>query len=301
MPRNGLFCVECGGKQVYSAALNLATCREGHDGAQGVERLLPLVRGTAPKISFKSIVDRYLANMARGNEPNHYIPMKWGGERRRGVFHPSEICKEGVCPRALAYELFEAPVDERLADARFQRIFANGHFVHGRTQYFARRAFEAAGGRFYREIGLPALPDNPYTNGTADGGFILTGWPYLLEIKSMRKKDFETLGRFPWEDHRKQLNTYMAVAGVYQGLVYVECKDNQDDREYFVEFNQQTWNETQQLTNGVLGYAQAGLLPPQITADAGCDGKDCKFYSICKGHKSGWKPQGPLVPLRLSK
>lgn len=250
--------------------------------------------GEAPKISLISIIDRYLYSLPVGDEPEHHVVARIGGKRHRGVFHPSDLCKEGQCSRYLAYELYAAPQGSARVEARVRRIFDNGHFVHARLQHILCEGAKMQGGVFHPEVGLP--PNAMRIAGTTDGGLVLR-WPYLVEIKSMNKDKFKDLGAKPWPDHQRQVNIYMGLSGVNAAIVLVECKDNQDLREYFVRFDRDMWDATQKAASQVLDVTAKGELPPQITEKQGCELKRCKFYDICKGPNASWRPDGPLLPL----
>ena len=161
------------------------------------------------------------------------------------------------------------------------RIFGNGHFVHSRLQDCLGRAIEAIGGQFSAEVRL-AKDDARKVSGTTDGVFVIDGWPYLLEIKSMNKRNFSELGAKPWDEHYDQLNIYMHLSGIKAAVILVECKDNQDLREYFVRYDPARWAKIEALTDRVLEFHNRGELPPKITVADGCSGRECKFNDICK-------------------
>lgn len=247
---------------------------------------LPIVKGEAPAFSLVSIIDRYLFNMDESEKQR--IQVKMGGPRSQGVFHPSELCKEDACKRSMAYELYSAPRSRKI-DARLKRIFDNGHFVHARLQWIIGEALKKEGGQFSPEIKLPPGVDR--VAGTTDGGLVLGGWPYLLEIKSMNKKNYMELGAKPWDEHYDQLNIYMHLSGVRAAFVLVECKDNQDLREYFVRYDVKRWRRVEGVVNEVLAHVMGGVLPDQITSADGCSNQ-CNFWTICKGAQKGsFKPQ----------
>ena len=247
---------------------------------------LPLVKGEAPEFSLISLIDRYLFSL-NGEEPPFNVRVKLGGDRPQGVFHPSEICKDGVCHRSLAYELIFAPTSKTV-DARLRRIFDNGHFTHARIQHITEQAVKTVGGVFKDEIRLSINSER--VAGTTDGGMIINQWPYLLEIKSMNKKNFTALGKSPWDEHYDQLNIYMRLSRVHSAIILIECKDNQDQREFFVRYDEKRWKRIEIITKTVLGNVMAGQLPDRVSAENGCLGKDCKFYEICKGSQQSWIP-----------
>lgn len=252
--------------------------------------MLPLVDGEAPKFSLISIIDQYLHNINQTGELQQTVNVPLGGIRKQGVFHPSEVCKENVCKRALAYELYSAPKSENI-EARFRRIFGNGHFVHARLENTVKYAVESCGGLFYNEMRVSK--NAKYLAGTTDGGIVLNGWPYLLEIKSMRRADFVSLGNKPWEDHQRQLNIYMHLAKVKAGFILVESKDSQDLKEFFVRYDENMWTKTEAIMDEVLTHFNTGGLPDKISESDGCGGKRCRFYSICKGSQNWEVPNRP--------
>jgi len=255
---------------------------------------LPVVQGLAPEFSLISLIDRYLFSL-NGEEPQFNVKVRLGGPRSQGVFHPSEICKEDACHRAMAYELIFAPASKTI-DARLRRIFDNGHFTHARIQHVVTEAVKTVGGLFKDEIRLPINPER--VAGTTDGGMIVNQWPYLLEIKSMNKKNFVALGKAPWEEHYDQLNIYMRLSRVKAAIILIECKDNQDQREFFVRYDEKRWMRIENVTKTVLGYVMADQLPERISAENGCQGKDCKFYEICKGsQQNSWRPNFNLLEM----
>lgn len=237
----------------------------------------PIVSGQAPAFSLTSLLERYQYS----SDPNaeNEVVVRFGGFRKQGRFHPSEICKEDVCLRALTYELLGAPAAFKIV-AKLRRIFDNGHFVHARTQWSLREAIRAAGGELYEEVSFKSAEDR--ISGTTDGLFTLSGWPYLLEVKSMNKANFKDLGALPWDEHYDQVNIYMRYFGVMSAYILVECKDNQDLKDYLVRFDEQRWKRVENVQQTALGYAMASDLPEQVTKENGCQGDRCKFYNVCR-------------------
>lgn len=276
-------------KAVACVAPTAAAPKQLKKGYAPGEVKLPKVDGDPPAFSLMGVLERYQHNLDTSQAEE--VPVILGGERKQGRFHPSEICKDSACMRAMAYELFSAPFNFKV-DAQLRRIFDNGHFVHARLQRALKHALATVGGQFYEEIGFRSKADR--MSGTTDGGIVLNGWPYLLEIKSMNKSDFDALGAYPWDDHYDQVNIYMHYLGVRAAFVLIECKNNQKLREYFVRYDEARWRRVADVMDTVLGYVEQSQLPPVITEKQGCSEK-CKFHSICKGaQKSKW--QTPYWP-----
>jgi hypothetical protein len=245
----------------------------------------PAPAGPAPQISLKGILERFIASQP--DNASFSCEVEWGGERDRGVFHPSEVCKDTACPRALAYELYKAPKVDRNYPVRIRRIFQNGHFVHARYQHLLRLAIEAEGGTFENEVKI--APGSDLVSGSCDGVATLVH-PYAVEIKSMNKKNFLELGAQPWPEHRAQLSLYMRKLRIPQGIVIVENKDSQDLREYFIRYDEKVVAPMYTLMNTVLACVAKRDLPPPITVSDGCTGDECSFHPICKGAQKDWRP-----------
>lgn len=269
-------------RPVQQPAVQAPRNRKGYDIS---EIKIPKVTGLAPTFSLVSLLERhqYALDPSAENE----VPVRFGGFRKQGRFHPSEVCKDDVCLRALTYELLGAP-SQFTAPAKLRRIFDNGHFVHARTQWSLKEALASVGGELYEEVSFKNKIAR--ISGTTDGLFILNGWPYLLEIKSMNKADFKDLGALPWDDHYNQVNIYMHYFGVRAAFILIECKDNQDLREYFVRYDDARWQQTHVVMSAVLQAALEGRLPEQLTKEEGCQGERCKFYQVCKSRagKGSW-------------
>lgn len=245
----------------------------------------------APIVSVKSMVDRYLSDV--DDSVKEMVPtFRLRGPRSDGVFHASEISKEGMCKRRLAYCIYQAPqVRSEKIDARVRRIFDQGHFFHARMEQTIVNAVAMHGGQAWREIGHP--PDHKKRSGTADVGFELSDFRYLVELKGVKKSSFAALGSDAEEDHIGQVNTYMGLSGVHASFVIYECKDNQEMLEYFYRFDPIRWAKTTTIADEVLGHVKAGTLPDKITEAEGCEGARCSYYAICKAKKSKvvWNPQ----------
>lgn len=249
---------------------------------------LPVVQGRAPEFSLQSMVDMFLANLSDAESVT--TTTRYGGERSDGVFHASEISDELTCKRRLAYCIYQAPRNEREVDAKLRRIFDQGHYQHTRLQHYIVRAIEANRGKAWTEMGYE--PDAKRRSGTSDIGFVLRGWPYLVEIKGINKAGFEALTSDPLPHHKGQLNQYMGLTQVHAGFLLYECKDNQELREYFLRFDRKEWNRVDGVADEVLAHVAAGTLPDKITEEDGCDGKQCPYHRICKAKQGRikWDP-----------
>lgn len=260
---------------------------------------LPVVRGKAPSISLRSIIDSYLAAIYEGDkELDRDIVVRLGAPRHGGVFHASDVSKATVCLRKLALGLYDAPHGIEPRTAQSIRILQNGHFTHARLEHTIIDAVRAIGGDATNEWKMH--PDAKLRSGTADLMVVIDGWPYVVEIKSIKGTGdygFEKLGAYPQADHRGQVNQYMGLSGVHAGWILYECKNTQQLKEYFVRFDEEAFRLVERdRVDVVLRHVRAGTLPDKITEVDGCGGKDrCKYYSVCKARGiEPWAPSGPL-------
>jgi CRISPR/Cas system-associated exonuclease Cas4 (RecB family) len=125
---------------------------------------------------------------------------------------------------------FQAARNERNVPINLKRIFEEGHSIGAKWQ----RLFIRGGigikedmdiSRFWTEYDLSYTPDAIIT---------LNGKKYVVEIKSMNKKNFDAANSHP--SGRKQLRLYMYAEGIDQGFVLADCKDNSDFK-IFPEFS----------------------------------------------------------------
>ena len=256
---------------------------------------LPVVNGTAPEFSIISIIDQWLVQQDQTIRIE--VAFKFRGPRSTGVFHASECTKEQVCLREMAYGVYGAPGIRHVDDARILRIFDNGHFTHARLESYIIAAVHSVKGKAWNELSY--APDEKLRSGTADIGMILWGWPYLIEIKSIKRSGFEALGAEADPDHVGQLNQYMGISGVKAGFVLYENKDTQDLREYFVRYDHERWLANEQnVVDPVLAHVEAGTLPDKITEEDGCRMDWCQHYDYCKRRSgSKWLPTPQNIAL----
>jgi hypothetical protein len=245
--------------------------------------LLPVVNGNAPSFSIIGLLDRYLSSVDVSVPKN--VNVKFRGPRSDGVFHASGVSKEGVCLREQAYGIYQAPKAQEVVDARMRRVFDNGHFTHARLEDNLIDCIKFYGGQAWNEMHMDA--DAKLRTGTPDLGLILNGWPYFIEIKSIKKGGpfgFGLLGGEPQPDHKRQLNQYMGLSHVRAGWVLYECKEDQEMLEYFIRYDHDMFMQIErEVVDPVLAHVRAGTLPDKITDAEGCYGEDrCGYYEICK-------------------
>ena len=158
------------------------------------------------------MIDEYLKNRPRDPRQNR-------------CFHPSWLHKsEKELHRLFCNE------DEQEFPPRVLRIFDNGHHVHERIQ------------EYLTEAGVLLQAEVPLENkkyeiqGTCDGVVKIGDREGILEIKSINQNQFYSLHE-PKLAHLIQINVYMFLAEIPQGVLLYECKDNQQLKNFFIKQN----------------------------------------------------------------
>lgn len=223
----------------------------------------PMQGRRPPDFSLLGALDKHLFKTR--NEPN---------SRSRGVFHPSEI--DG-CKRYLALDYIKAPMTRANLDARIYRIFENGEGVHYRIQKYLRELAGTYGIRAFFKKEAPTYNPEWEIDGSTDGVWSLDGYCYIIEIKSINQAGFDKL-RKPEAKHVRQVNRYMGALGVQAAIFIYESKNTQEWKEFRVDFDPESWQETCRIVDYVRTSVRTNVLPPKEESSA-CKG--CKFFQHC--------------------
>lgn len=111
----------------------------------------------------------------------------------------------------------------------------------------------------------------------------LMGW----EIKSANMRSFLSLkpGSALLEKYRKQFAMYLQVCGFKTGVITVECKDNQDLKDFYVDASEVDLSQVYASMRESSEHARAHGEPPPPVRNPDC--KDCPFlHDPCIPSKS---------------
>lgn len=133
-------------------------------------------------------------------------------KKRRSYFYVSEA---GKTP----YEIFKALLGYQHISPRMQRVFDNGVAVHERIMAY----LEKQGVVKAKEVKIR----NKLFHGRADAIIYSDGRVAVLEVKSMNRDDFEKLRRFCDRKTYLQVQLYMHFLKIDEGIILVECKNDQ--------------------------------------------------------------------------
>ena len=148
-------------------------------------------------------------------ELDEYLDKKESPLKIRDYFYISEVGKSKK-------EIFESIKNQKSKkfEARVKRILENGNYMHMRYyKYFAEMGI-------LRAAEITAV-ENELFHGRADCLISdKTGKLWLVDLKSMSQWSFQKLKEADYE-HKLQLLMYMYYMKIEQGMILVECKDNQ--------------------------------------------------------------------------
>ena len=173
-------------------------------------------------------------------------------KRDTKYLHPSEICKRDWCPRASMYKILGIEEEkEKQYGFTTLNIFATGHMIHSKWQGWLERS------GIMKQSELPIFDEEHHIMGTADGLIEDASGQAILEIKSVGTgtvryenvdlyKQYESKEitdtelfkriRQPFITHLRQINLYMHVTGIHQGIILYEWKATQDCKEFEVKY-----------------------------------------------------------------
>ena len=151
-------------------------------------------------------------------------------ERDREHFY---ITDAGRCARAVYFQFKKYPKKEM--EARILRLMSHGDYTHMRIMsvLFSLGLVKAA------EI---EIPKQEIVNGRADAIVSLKNEIYILEIKSINRTKFAVLKQ-PDLDHIKQVQLYLHYFNIAKGILLYECKDTQDIKEFFLDYDKELVNK----------------------------------------------------------
>ena len=133
------------------------------------------------------------------------------------------------------YDLFKDLALGRTFSTRMLRAMDNGKHAHNRLRGYlqSRGVVKAVEVKIMTKL----------FRGRADAIVYEDGTLAVLEIKTVKKEDFEKLNRFvPWPVYA-QTQLYMNFLNIDKALVLFECKDDQRLKEYCLKRRQKTARE----------------------------------------------------------
>lgn len=230
-------------------------------------------------------------------------------EGRIGKFYPSSV---GRCKRQIAYQMLGYP--GKPTPGRNLLIMDNGTYFHERME----DTFNRMGIMIAPELKLvdeelrisgrsDAIvwnwlkdPEKTYDNTeiklTSTDGKVVYEGPQsdvlIVELKSINNKNYEKLPKtLPKMEHRMQLQLYMYLTGIRQGVVYYENKDTQEQKYFYVEYNIEMVEKVTNEIREIISHLDAGTLPDRPYPPVSFQCQWCDHKEICYPSRSSYSLQ----------
>jgi CRISPR/Cas system-associated exonuclease Cas4 (RecB family) len=198
-------------------------------------------------LDYIDVLHKYLVEKDRTNRTERIK------EGRIGKFYPSSI---GQCKRRIVYSMLGYPAEDISGQSLL--IMENGTSFHERIEHM----LDEAGALIVSELPLKneklrisgrtdALIWNIFDEDEEEGPEIIlknmdgeeiykgpNNYVLLAEFKSISPSGFARLAKSkPKKEHEMQLQLYLHETGIKKGLIWYECKSDQDQRIYEIEYN----------------------------------------------------------------
>lgn len=150
------------------------------------------------------------------------------GKQRKKPQKKFWISDVGECPRAIFFKFKEAP--QRELEPNVLRIFERGDYIHEKIRrvLFARGLIQAS------EI---QIPPEEFISGKADAILNIDGELYVLDIKSVDGRKFQTIQE-PLIENVYQLQLYLHFFKIKKGILLYESKDSSELKEFIIDYNE---------------------------------------------------------------
>lgn len=192
---------------------------------------------TPKRVYLKPIIDKTLTKCARENVRSFLPAARDGEPRKKFVIHPSQL---GGCMRKAFFSFVHAEKDEKAPDPRLQRVFDVGHEGHRRIQgYFFEAWKRGFLSRVWEDIKLK-IPELCISGELDSIVQVHDPEDIHVEIKTSKSTVFSRLKK-PQETWVWQSHVYMKAVGIRATIILVECKDTQDQKEFWVPFDDNLW------------------------------------------------------------
>jgi CRISPR/Cas system-associated exonuclease Cas4 (RecB family) len=223
-------------------------------------------------------------------------------ERDTKHFHPSEICKKDWCPRSSWYKVKGYP-EEVTSVPQFTtlNIFQTGHDIHNKWQHWLLLS------GVLEEAEVAIYDEEHHLLGHADGIVSDAKGRAVLEIKSigmgsLRLEEPEIFEKYskkeitadeawkairkPFETHLRQINLYMYVLGIHDGIVLYENKANQEVKEFEIKYQPELIESILATCHNLKKALELDTPPQRPTWLSSKESRTCKY---CPYKTECWK------------
>lgn len=227
-------------------------------------------------------------NSPEGTMTEIHFKVGWNKHRAASLgLHPSQLSKADPCLLKLYYEATGKLESKPQVDPTLYMTFDIGTAAHSLLQTHFLHMYED---QFEEEVWLKDKRLLIHSSHT-DGRFHFKDVRFLLEIKTIKEGGnfgWEKVQDRPFDDHVRQVMTYMYLDKCPFGLILYWCKNNSKLKEHVVVWSDQVWNEIEGGTiDPVLKSIEEDTEP---VANPGYHCRWCDFLHGCgpgKGNKNG--------------
>lgn len=219
-------------------------------------------------------------------------------EGRIGKFYPSSV---GRCRRQIAYQMLGYPGKE--IPGKNLLIMENGTSFHNRMEHIfsemdiliapelklVHQELRISGrsdaivwnwlkqGEVENDSDITLLdPDNKVVYEGPQSDVL------IVELKSINNKNYEKLPKTkPKKEHNMQLQLYMYLTGIRQGVVYYENKDNQEQKYFYVTYDQSVVDKIVSDIQYIIQHIDNSKLPERDYAPVSFECKYCDYFGVC--------------------
>jgi CRISPR-associated protein Cas4 len=208
--------------------------------------------------------------MLKEHIDNFYLSQQT--EKERSHFYISEA---GKCARAIYFTWKKLP--KKAKEARILRIMDHGDYTHMRIMsvLFSLGLVKAT------EITIPA---QEIIHGRADAIVNINDEPWVVEIKSINSYGFQKLER-PKKEHVCQIQLYLHYFKIKKGVLIYENKDNQDLREFEVEYDEKFAKALVEDFHILKHMIDNNIIPPVPNDMEEWECNYCDYSEECKKHQ----------------
>jgi len=216
---------------------------------------------------------------------------KRNNKRKSFAFHPSGISHP--CSRNIYYQFFRAL--PKPYKAKKIRIFDVGNDMHNRYNRYAKRA----GILIVKE--LPMKIEEYKLSMRLDQLVLIDNILRLIELKSMNLRKYSMLFGKPEQSHYDQVQLYLWALNeiftanskrkifveyknyfpIKRASIVVECKDDQNQEEFPVEYDQKRIDEILSILKDYRENFRGGEIPKRIFEKNSPECRWCDYSEIC--------------------
>ena len=162
-------------------------------------------------------------------------------------------------------------------NAQVSRIFNIGNSAEARYLQYFLKAGLMKGDKYgtHREITCKITVHGAPVSGRADFLLDYNGTPYIIELKTIKKADFDKL-LAPKKDHATQIQFYLNILNIERGAVLYECKDNQQIKIFEVIRSDGFWKSVEARIAKIMAMKS----PPKMAEVAARHDKYCDCRNV---------------------